>query len=55
MLDKEGHIKLIDFNLSKSGFNKLSQRTKSFCGSYAYMPPEILQQKSYGKNIDWYL
>jgi len=55
MLDDKGHVKLIDFNLSKAGFNKFNLRTKSFWGSYAYMPPEILQHKSYGKNIDWYL
>lgn len=31
------------------------QRTKSFCGTPAYMPPEVLNQQSYGKSIDWYL
>mmetsp|Transcript_14605 Transcript_14605/g.14546 ORF Transcript_14605/g.14546 Transcript_14605/m.14546 type:complete len:97 (-) Transcript_14605:281-571(-) len=55
MLDEEGHVKLIDFNLSKSGFHNFSKKTRSFCGSYAYMPPEIIQRKSYGKDIDWYL
>ena len=39
MLDKDDHIKLIDFNLSKTGMATSLQRTKSFCGTYAYMPP----------------
>ena len=53
MIDSEGHIKLIDFNLSKSGLNKINKRTNSFCGSYAYMPPEIINRRPYDKNVDW--
>lgn len=53
MLDSDGHIKLIDFNLSKSGFSRSHHKTNSFCGSYAYMPPEIINRQSYSKNIDW--
>ena len=55
VLDADGHLRLIDFNLSKVGFHSSLKRTNSFCGSYAYMPPEVVQRKSYGKNIDWYL
>lgn len=55
MLDGQGHIKLIDFNLSKSGFESNHTRTSSFWGSYAYMPPEIINHKSYSKSVDWYL
>ena len=55
MLDAEGHVKLIDFNLSRAGFHKFNKRTDSFCGSYAYMPPEIINHKLYGKDVDWYL
>jgi len=40
VLDEKGHIKLIDFGLAKIDYR--DQRTNSFCGSYAYMPPEIL-------------
>ena len=53
MLDNDGHIKLIDFNLSKSGFLYDLTTTKSFCGSYAYMPPEVVMKQSYGLSIDW--
>lgn len=53
MLDSEGHVKLVDFNLSKAGFLYDFNTTKSFCGSYAYMPPEVIQKHSYGLSIDW--
>ena len=53
MIDSKGHIKLIDFNLSKSGLEKVNKRTNSFCGSYAYMPPEIINRRPYDKNVDW--
>lgn len=55
MLDEEGHVKLIDFNLCKTGMSTSLQRTKSFCGTFAYMPPEIMNKQSYGKSVDWYL
>ena len=55
MLDKEGHIKLIDFNLWKTGIVTSLQRTKSFWGTPAYMPPEMLSSQRYGKTLDWYL
>ena len=55
MLDSSGHIKLIDFNLCKTGIRTSLQRTKSFCGTPAYMPPEMLGSHSYGKTLDWYL
>ena len=28
---------------------------KSFCGSYAYLAPEMLDKKGHGKVVDWYL
>ena len=55
MLDEEGHIKLIDFNLCKTGIKTSLQRTDSFWGTLAYMPPEMINKKSYGKSIDWFL
>lgn len=54
ILDNEGHVKLIDFNLCKTGVKSYSERTYSFCGTIAYMPPEIINRKGYGKAVDWY-
>ena len=54
VLDKEGHILLTDFGLSKSGvYDKYD--AKSFCGSIAYLAPEMLKRKGHGKAVDWYL
>ncbi len=29
--------------------------TKSFCGSYAYLAPEMVKKAGHGKAVDWYL
>lgn len=54
VIDEEGHALLTDFGLSKEGIadNVLSQ---SFCGSVAYLAPEILKKSGHGKSVDWYL
>jgi serine/threonine protein kinase len=54
VLDAEGHALLTDFGLSKEGVSDESQ-TKSFCGSYAYLAPEMLSRDGHGKSVDWYL
>jgi serine/threonine protein kinase len=54
VLDKEGHAKLTDFGLSKEGITD-NTITKSFCGSLAYLAPEIISKIGHGKSIDWYL
>lgn len=38
----DGHIKLADFGLAKEGMTKAEAKAKSFCGSPAYLPPEML-------------
>ena len=54
VLDEEGHCKLTDFGLSKEGIDN-NQYTKSFCGSIAYLAPEVLKKQGHGKAVDWYL
>ena len=46
---------LTDFGLSKEGINDNTSGAKSFCGSYAYLAPEMLKQTGHGKAVDWYL
>ena len=53
LIDEEGHIKLTDFGLSKKVHGDF-HRSNSFCGSHAYMTPEMLEKKPHGKTIDWY-
>jgi serine/threonine protein kinase len=54
VIDEEGHALLTDFGLSKEGVvdDALSQ---SFCGSVAYLAPEMLKRSGHGKSVDWYL
>ena len=41
LLDKDGHIKLTDFGLSKIQ-NESSDLTYTFCGTPEYLAPEIV-------------
>ncbi len=54
VLDADGHALLTDFGLSKEGVMKEGM-AKSFCGSYAYLAPEMLKKVGHGKAVDWYL
>ena len=54
VLDAEGHALLTDFGLSKEGVLDNSA-AKSFCGSVAYLAPEMLKRIGHGKSVDWYL
>jgi serine/threonine protein kinase len=54
VLDKNGHVKLTDFGLSKENVGDLFDN-KSFVGSIAYLAPEILKKQPHSKSLDWYL
>jgi len=43
LIGEDGHIRLSDFGLSKEGVKDYDKGARSFCGSVAYMPPEILR------------
>jgi len=51
----DGHIMLTDFGLSREGVKRNDQGAKSFCGSYAYLAPEMVRKTGHGKTVDWYL
>ncbi|TNV85463.1 hypothetical protein FGO68_gene6274 [Halteria grandinella] len=54
VVDSQGHALLTDFGLSKEGvLDNIS--AKSFCGSVAYLAPEMLKRSGHGKSVDWYL
>ena len=50
----DGHIKLGDFGLSKENIKRGSLH-HTFCGSVAYLPPEVINKTGHNKSIDWYL
>lgn len=54
VLDEDGHVLLTDFGLSKEGVLD-NQAANSFCGSVAYLAPEMIKRTGHGKSVDWYL
>jgi len=53
VLDVRGHVLLTDFGLSKEGVNDARGAT-SFCGSVAYLAPEMLRRRGHGHTVDLY-
>jgi serine/threonine protein kinase len=54
VFDEDGNALLTDFGLSKEGIMNNSAAL-SFCGSPAYLAPEMLKRAGHGKSVDWYL
>ena len=44
IIGNDGHIKLADFGLAKEGVDD-GQTASSFCGSPAYLAPEVIKHK----------
>ncbi|CAD8065274.1 unnamed protein product [Paramecium sonneborni] len=55
VLDADGFAMLTDFGLSKEGVQEHYTGARSFCGSVAYLAPEMLKRCGHGKAVDWYL
>ena len=55
VIDSDGHALLTDFGLSKEGIARAARGAGSFCGSYAYLAPEMVKKVGHGKAVDWYL
>jgi serine/threonine protein kinase len=51
VLDGDGHCLLTDFGLSKEG---VAEVTQSFCGSLAFLAPEVLANRGHGHTVDIY-
>ena len=53
LIGEDGHIKLTDFGLSKL-CEDFTCKTKTLCGTPEYLAPEILFEKNYGIEVDWW-
>jgi serine/threonine protein kinase len=53
LIDEAGFAMLTDFGLAKE--TETQDLNKSFCGSFAYLAPEIIMQTGHCKSVDWYL
>lgn len=54
VLDSTGHIRLIDFGISKKFSSKKTKRTSTYVGTPSYMAPSVILKKKYGKEIDFW-
>ena len=53
LLDRAGHILMADFGLAKENVNSMNP-AMSFCGSPAYLAPELLNKQGSEKSADVY-
>lgn len=53
LIDKNGHIKITDFGLSKLLDNS-NDKAYTLCGTLEYIAPEILTNNGYDKTCDWF-
>lgn len=54
LLNADGNICLTDFGLSKTGMKEADDKTGTFCGTAAYLAPEILLGEKYNTAVDWW-
>ena len=55
LIDKEGHIKITDFGLSKDGMFEKKQTNTMLGGGRSYQIPEVIKEEPYDKSVDLYL
>lgn len=54
LLGSDGHIKLVDFGLSKETYSTDDGKTYSFCGTVEYMAPEVVARRGHTHVCDWW-
>mmetsp|Transcript_28643 Transcript_28643/g.97568 ORF Transcript_28643/g.97568 Transcript_28643/m.97568 type:complete len:458 (+) Transcript_28643:198-1571(+) len=53
LMDSDGHVVVTDFGLAKV-FESDEERHRTLCGTDAYMAPEMVARRSYGKPVDFW-
>ena len=59
LLTAAGHVKITDFGLAKAGITSVGgaaegSKTHTFCGTPAYLAPEVLRGEEHGQGVDWW-
>ena len=52
-MDEDGHVVVTDFGLAKM-VGSDEERHRTLCGTDAYMAPEMIARRSYGKAVDFW-
>ena len=53
VVDRDGHVLITDFGLSKK-IDNIESVNRSFCGTPAYIPLEIINKRGHNRMVDWY-
>ena len=53
LMDKDGHIKITDFGLSKI-LDDMNEKVFTLCGTPQYIAPEVVYKRGYDKGVDWW-
>lgn len=52
MVNEDGYLTLIDFGVAKRV--KAGDTTETVIGTPEYMPPEMIKELAYNKQVDWW-
>ena len=54
LFGKDGHVKLVDFGLSKYILKNQTPVCFTNCGSPEYVAPEVIRNEAYDEKVDWW-